>query len=95
MIKFWDIRTGSCTQTLTHHKKGIRALALHPQEYTFASGGADKIRVWKCPEGHQTRTMVGHNSIINCLGLNQDNVLVSGSDNGNLSFFDWESGHMF
>ena len=39
--------------------------------------------------------MVGHNSIINCLALNQDNVLVSGSDNGTLSFFDWQSGHMF
>jgi len=26
-------------------------MVLHPNEYTFASGGSDKIRVWKCPEG--------------------------------------------
>jgi len=39
-------------QTLTQHKKGVRAMVLHPTEYTFASGGSDKIRIWKCPEGH-------------------------------------------
>lgn len=68
---------------------------MHHKEWTFASGGADKIRIWKCPEGDQLRTIAGHNSIVNCLALNNDNVLVSGSDTGALSFFDWESGHCF
>jgi pleiotropic regulator 1 len=26
--------------TLTHHKKSVRALALHPSEFSFASGSA-------------------------------------------------------
>ena len=90
MIKFWDIRTHGCTKTLTHHKKGIRAMALHPHEYTFASGGSDKLRVWKCPEGHQLRTMEGPTSIVNALALNADNVLFAGADNGSLSFYDWQ-----
>ena len=64
-------------------------MALHPNEYTFASGGSDKIRIWKCPEGHQLRTIAGPNSIVNALALNQDNVLVAGADDGNLSFYDW------
>jgi len=37
----------------------------------------------------------GHNSIINSLSLNQDNVLFSGSDNGSMYFWDWKSGYNF
>jgi len=70
-------------------------MVLHPSEYTFASGGSDKIRVWKCPEGHQLRTITGPSAIVNTLAINQDNVLVSGADDGTLSFYDWESGHCF
>jgi pleiotropic regulator 1 len=91
----WDIRTGGTIKTLTHHKKGVRALALHHDEYTFASAGSDKIRIWKCPEGDQLRTIPEHNAVINSLALNRDNVLVSGADNGSLAFFDWASGHNF
>lgn len=91
----WDIRTGLTTKTLTHHKKGVRALALHHDEYTFASGGSDKIRIWKCPEGDHLRALPEHNAVINTLALNRDNVLVSGADNGSLYFFDWASGHNF
>ena len=95
MIRFWDIRTGSSIQTLTQHKKGVRALVNHHDEYTFASAGSDKIRVWKCPEGDQLRTIPDHSTVINTLAVNRDNVLVSGADNGSLYFFDWESGYNF
>ena len=95
MIKLWDIRKGGCIQTLTNHKKGIRALVNHHSEYTFASAGADKIRIWKCPEGEQMRTIPDHPAVINSLAVNSDNVLVSGADNGTLHFFDWESGYNF
>jgi pleiotropic regulator 1 len=36
---------GKCVKTLTNHKKGIRALAIHPEEYTFASAAADNVKV--------------------------------------------------
>ena len=95
MIKFWDIRTGSTMKTLTQHKKGVRSMVNHHTEYTFASAGSDKIRIWKCPEGDHLRDVPDHSAVINRLALNQDNVLVSGSDNGWLYFFDWETGYNF
>eukprot|EP00347_Sterkiella_histriomuscorum_P007603 403348282 len=94
-VRLWDIRTGSSLKTLTNHKKGIRALAMHHEEYTFASAASDKIRIWKLPEGEQLRTIPEHNAVINALAVNKDNVLVSGGDNGTLYFFDWKSGHNF
>ena len=95
MIRLWDIRTGKCMKTLTHHKKGVRALANHQSEYCFASAGADKIRIWKCPEGEQMRTIAEHPAVLNALAINSDNVMVSGADNGTLHFFDWETGYNF
>lgn len=100
MIKFWDIRTGTAVKTLTQHNKGIRALVSHKDENCFASAGSDKIRVWKCPEGEQLRTITSQineksNNVINAMALNLDNVLVGGSDDGYLQFFDWKSGECF
>lgn len=95
MIRMWDIRTGTTLKTLTQHKKGVRALANHHQEHTFASAGSDKIRIWKQPEGDQLRTISDHNVVINSLAINEDNVLVSGGDDGSLQFYDWKSGQCF
>jgi pleiotropic regulator 1 len=50
-VKLWDLAAGKCRTTLTNHKKSVRALALHPTEYTFASAAADNIKKWKCPGG--------------------------------------------
>jgi pleiotropic regulator 1 len=80
---------------LTHHKKGVRALATHPKEFTFASASAGSIKQWKCPEGAFMQNFEGHNSIINTLSVNEDNVLFSGGDNGSISFWDWKTGHRF
>lgn len=94
-VKFWDLGTGKCMQTLTQHKKGIRAMVAHHDEYTFASAGADKVRVWKCPDGQPLRNIAGHNAIINSMSLNNDNVLVTAADNGTMYFWDWASGYNF
>lgn len=37
----------------------------------------------------------GHNSIINTLSVNEDNVFFSGGDDGTVSFWDWKTGHRF
>ena len=42
------------------------------------SGSSDNLKVWKCPEGKFLRNLSGHNSIINSVSVNSDNVLVSG-----------------
>ncbi len=81
-IRLWDLAAGKSMATLTHHKKSVRALVLHPREFAFASGSADNIKQWKCPEGSLLNTFDSHNAVINTLSTNADNVLFSGADNG-------------
>ena len=66
--------------TLTHHKKSVRALAIHPTEYSFASGsaGGNNIKKWKCPEGAFVFNFSGHNAIINTMSVNAEGVFFSG-----------------
>ena len=83
--------------TLTHHKKSVRALAIHPTEYTFASAsaGGNNIKKWKCPEGMFVFNFSGHNAIINTLSVNSEGVFFSGGDNGTLTLWDWNTGTAF
>ncbi|EFQ28684.1 WD domain-containing protein [Colletotrichum graminicola] len=94
-VRLWDLAAGKTMGVLTHHKKGVRALTTHPQEFTFASGSTGSIKQWKCPEGAFMQNFDGHNSIINTLSVNQENVLFSGGDNGSMSFWDWKTGYRF
>ncbi|EFX01438.1 mRNA splicing protein [Grosmannia clavigera kw1407] len=94
-VRLWDLAAGKSSGVLTHHKKGVRALAVHPAEFTFASASAGSIKQWKCPEGAFMQNFAGHNAIINALAVNADNVFFSGADNGSMSFWDWKSGHRF
>ncbi|TDZ28266.1 Pre-mRNA-splicing factor prp46 [Colletotrichum sidae] len=94
-VRLWDLAAGKSMGVLTHHKKGVRALATHPEEFTFASGSSGSIKQWKCPEGAFMQNFEGHNAIINTLSVNRDNVLFSGGDNGSMNFWDWKTGHRF
>lgn len=94
-IRLWDLVAGKSRVTLTHHKKSVRALLVHPKLYAFASGGPDNIKQWKCPDGKFIQNLSGHNAIVNCLGMNEDGVLVSGGDNGTLFLWDWRTGYNF
>jgi pleiotropic regulator 1 len=94
-IRLWDLAANKTMAVLTHHKKSVRALTLHPKEFTFASGSAASIKQWKCPEGAFMQNFSGHNSIINTLSVNEDNVMFSGADDGSVSFWDWKTGHRF
>ena len=77
-VRMWDLAAGKTMGVLTHHKKGVRALATHPEEFTFATGSTGSIKQWKCPEGAFMQNFEGHNAIINTLSVNQNNVLFSG-----------------
>ena len=48
-VRFWDLRKGVTSATLTYHKKSVRALVSHPTEFAFASAGADNIKKFKLP----------------------------------------------
>lgn len=78
--RLWDLAAGKTVTTLTHHKKSVRALAIHPTEYSFASGsaGGNNIKKWKCPEGTFVFNFSGHNAIINTMSVNADGVFFSG-----------------
>lgn len=99
MVRMWDLAAGKCAVTLTNHKKSVRALAIHPTEYTFASCSSDNNKVWKCPRGAFERNITGHGAIINCATIreaaNGSSILIGGSDNGYIHFWDWRSGHKF
>eukprot|EP00922_Rhytidocystis_sp_ex-Travisia-forbesii_P020494 GHVS01030141.1.p1 GENE.GHVS01030141.1~~GHVS01030141.1.p1 ORF type:complete len:477 (+),score=63.86 GHVS01030141.1:1-1431(+) len=98
MVRLWDLAAGKCANTLTHHKKSIRAMAIRAREYSFCSCAADSIKVWQCPDGKFDRSIEGHNAIVNCAALKDDqdsSVLVAGSNNGQLNFWDWKSGSNF
>jgi len=98
MVRLWDLAAGKCAVTLTHHKKSIRAMAVHPKEYSFVSCGADTNKVWKCPKGQFERNIQGHKAIINGAAIKTDpegSILVGGSDDGYLHFWDWSSGYHF
>lgn len=94
-IRLWDLAAGRSMATLTNHKKSVRALALHPRLYMFASASPDSIKQWRCPEGKFVQSLSGHNAIINCMAANTDGVLVSGGDNGTMHFWDWRTGYNF
>ncbi|KAF2279451.1 WD40 repeat-like protein [Westerdykella ornata] len=94
-IRLWDLAAGKTMGVLTHHKKSVRALTLHPNEFTFASGSSGSIKQWKCPEGAFMQNFEGHPGIINTLSVNEDNVLFSGADDGTVAFWDWKTGHKF
>ncbi|KAI8814712.1 putative pre-mRNA splicing protein [Cladochytrium replicatum] len=94
-IRLWDLAAGKTLTTLTHHKKSVRAMALHPREFTFASASADNIKQWKLPEGKFIQNFEGHKAIVNTMCVNEDGVVFSGADNGSMHFWDWKSGHNF
>lgn len=94
-VRTWDIIRGCTAVTLTHHKKAVRSLVIHPSEYTFASASTDNIKKWKCPEAAFLHNFSGHRAIVNTLALNSDGVLFSGADNGSMRFWDWKTGFCF
>lgn len=98
-VRLWDIRqAGRTITTLTHHKKGIRAVNFFRDE--FASAAPDNIKVWKCPGGEFERNMsvptVSSHEILNTSAVRDfDGLYAVGSDNGKIYMYDWESGTDF
>ncbi|XP_026378106.1 protein pleiotropic regulatory locus 1-like [Papaver somniferum] len=98
-IKFWDLRNCWKTMgTLTHHKKSVRAMAMHPADpRTFASAGADNnVKKFRLPDGqfyHNMRSQ--QKATINAVAVNEEGVMATGGDDGSLWFWDWKSGHNY
>ncbi len=95
-VRLWDLAAGKCATTLTNHKRGVRAVAMHPREFSFASASVDNIKTWSLPQGTFMRNFGGqHKKLVNCLAVNEDGVMVSGGDDGVMCMWDWKSAHCF
>ncbi|KAJ3100132.1 pre-mRNA-splicing factor prp46 [Phlyctochytrium planicorne] len=94
-VRLWDLAAGKTLSVLTHHKKSVRAVAINPNEFTFATASPDNIKQWKCPRGEFLQNLEGHNALVNTMSINQDNVLFSGADNGSMHFWDYKTGYNF
>ncbi|TKA55552.1 Pre-mRNA-splicing factor PRP46 [Rhodotorula sp. CCFEE 5036] len=96
-VRLWDLAAGKTMTTLTHHHKSVRSLAIHPTEYSFATGsaGGNNIKKWACPNGTFVHNFSGHDAIINSLSVNADGVLFSGGDNGSMTWWDYKTGLPF
>mmetsp|Transcript_14155 Transcript_14155/g.18538 ORF Transcript_14155/g.18538 Transcript_14155/m.18538 type:complete len:493 (+) Transcript_14155:31-1509(+) len=94
-VKLWDLAAGKVMTTLTHHKKAVRDVKMNPKEFSFVSAAADNIKKWQARDGVFLKNLSGHNTIINCMAVNEDGVLVSGGDNGSICFWDYSSGYSF
>lgn len=94
-IRLWDLVAGKARVILTHHKKSVRSIALHPKLNMFASGAPDNIKQWMCPDGKFVQNLEGHNAIVNSVSVNGDGVLVSAADNGTMFLWDWRTGYNF
>ncbi|CAN6674633.1 pre-mRNA-splicing factor Prp46p [Trichomonascus vanleenenianus] len=95
-VILWDLVAGKSRTVLTHHKKAVRDVAIHPDEYTFATCSADNIKQWKCPNGDFMHNFEPpQQGIVNTLSVNSDGVLFAGADDGAMGFYDWKTGQRF
>jgi pleiotropic regulator 1 len=94
-VKLWDLAAGKCMSTLTQHKKAVRSIFVNPRELSFVSAGADNIKKWQNRDGKFLQNVSGHNSVVNCLAVNEDGVMASCGDNGSMCFWDYATGYKF
>ncbi|EPZ33559.1 Ribosomal protein S6e domain-containing protein, partial [Rozella allomycis CSF55] len=95
LVRLWDLAAGKTISTLTHHKKSVRSLTVHPLESSFASASPDNIKRFSLPDGKFLFNYSGHKAVVNTVSVNQDDVMFSGGDNGSMHFWDWKSGYNF
>ena len=53
------------------------------------------MKKWKNPEGRFLHNITGHNCIVHDLAINEDGVMASGGDTGNLHLWDYKTGYNF
>ena len=59
------------------------------------SAAADGIRKWAGADVHLERTLEGHEGIVHSAVTNEDGVLASAGDDGELRFWDYRTGYCF
>mmetsp|Transcript_71411 Transcript_71411/g.115808 ORF Transcript_71411/g.115808 Transcript_71411/m.115808 type:complete len:665 (+) Transcript_71411:399-2393(+) len=83
------------TATLVGHKGDVYACSFHPERDTvLASAGYDKtVRLWDVETLKETRTFYGHTGSVTSLAYSaQGNLIISGSKDNSVRFWDIVSG---
>ena len=94
-IRLWDLKTLGTLAVLTNHKKSVRSLTFNHENNILLSTSTDSIKQWVMPDGKFYQNFNGQKAIINTIACNQDEVVVSGGDNGTLHFWDFKTGSCF
>ncbi|MCS7162624.1 MAG: caspase family protein [Bacteroidia bacterium] len=81
---------------LRGHTKGVRGLALSPDQRTLASAGLDgKVFLWTVPEGLRVRSLEGHSDGVRAVAFSPDGrYLASAGKDGKLCLWYVASGRL-
>jgi WD40 repeat protein len=98
-IELWDLGTGRCEQVggERHNLFFTRAVAVHPIEKTFITGGYPdgNIHDWDLETGKHLRTFAAHTRRITALAFSQDGkLLLSGCEGGIVHYWDYKAGRL-
>ena len=84
-----------------HAAGTVAALAVNRREFSLLSASADNSKKFGMTHEAGGSAAFKHNmlskqrSIVNALAVSEDDVVVSGGDDGSLWFWDYNSGHCF
>jgi len=96
-VKLWDwSRNWSLVQAFQGHNHYVLSCTFNPlQQNVFATASLDKtVKVWD-RSSQEVVSLVGHEKGVNCVeyaSVEKKQLLVSGSDDGKLKFWEPESG---
>ncbi len=78
----YDLRT---LRVLRGHTKGVKTLALSPDQRTLASGGLDgRVMLWTVPEGLRIRTLEKHTEGVRAVAFSPDGRFLASVDKAGL-----------
>ncbi|MBW4474936.1 MAG: serine/threonine protein kinase [Stenomitos rutilans HA7619-LM2] len=83
-----------CTQTLTEHSSWVRAVVIHPDGQSFASGSGDRtIKLWDLATGTLRHTIAANAGWIRAIAVSLDGqTLASCNNDRRLMLWRWENG---
>ncbi|NEP57733.1 MAG: hypothetical protein F6K31_12030, partial [Symploca sp. SIO2G7] len=85
-IKFWDIKTGECRQTITEQLKLVWSIAISPlnaasgQETFLVGGDASLLKFWELKTGECQQTLSGFTGQVWSLALDSTGQFLAASD---------------
>ena len=83
-LKIWDVKCGSCIQTLNGHSDGVWCMAVLGKRHIVSGSKDDYLKVWDLNTGNCLHTLEGHSSWVSCVTTFGEDVVVSGSNDKNL-----------